>query len=173
MLLALALLLSAELMLPSPPTRTCVLDEASLLGADDAKDLLLACRRNWRGRSVQVAVLLTRDLRGRSLKDFTTDVFNHWGLGSRERDDGVLIVFHAGPQRSRVRVGIGRGLEGILTDDVLVPMMRRHTPSERDAKPGPGLRALAEGVGIAVLEAVQEGRLDAYAAAKRTAQDHG
>lgn len=62
----------------------------------------------------QVAVLTVATLDGESIEDFALRVFEAWQLGQRDRDNGVLVVVAPGDRRMRIEVGYG--LEGRLTD---------------------------------------------------------
>ena len=66
-----------------------------------------------------------------SPKDFATALFNHWGIGKAEADNGVLWLHSVGDRR--VEIETGYGVEGILPDarvgriidDVVIPDFRR------------------------------------------------
>lgn len=62
----------------------------------------------------QVVVLTVADLDGRDIESYANEVFHAWKLGSKDVDDGVLIVLAVRDRRARIEVGYG--LEGTLTD---------------------------------------------------------
>lgn len=62
----------------------------------------------------QVAVLTIPTLAGESVEEFALEVFNTWKLGKKGRDNGVLVLIAPGERRLRIEVGYG--LEGDLTD---------------------------------------------------------
>lgn len=67
--------------------------------------------------TVQIMVLVTPSLGGDEISHFTQKVFEEWGVGHKEKDNGVLIVLK--PKDStdgQVRIGVGYGLEGVLPD---------------------------------------------------------
>jgi uncharacterized protein len=78
----------------------------------------------------QVAVAVIRSTGDQSLEDYAIDLARSWGVGTGGRDNGVLILVVTGDQR--VRIEVGRGLEGRLTDlesgriisEQLVPLLR-------------------------------------------------
>ena len=49
-----------------------------------------------------------------SPKEFTTKLFNYWGIGKKEQDNGVLFLISVGDRR--VEIETGYGVEGILPD---------------------------------------------------------
>ena len=47
-------------------------------------------------------------------KDFTTELFNYWGIGKADEDNGVLFLVSTGDRR--VEIETGYGIEAILPD---------------------------------------------------------
>lgn len=64
--------------------------------------------------SHQLAVAVVRTTGGKSIEDYANDLFGRWGIGDAKRDDGVLLVVATSDRTLRIEVG--RGLEGQLTD---------------------------------------------------------
>jgi uncharacterized protein len=64
------------------------------------------------GRQIAVALITTTG--NQSLEDYTIDLARSWGVGTKSRDDGVLLVIAV--RDRRVRIEVGQGLEGRLTD---------------------------------------------------------
>jgi uncharacterized protein len=62
----------------------------------------------------QVAVLTVTSLEGESIEDYALQVFEAWQLGQQGKDNGVLVV--VAPRERRMRIEVGYGLEGRLTD---------------------------------------------------------
>lgn len=62
----------------------------------------------------QVGIVTVTSLDGRSIEDFATDYANEWGLGDRDRDDGLIIV--VAPNDRKVRIGTGLGIERTYPD---------------------------------------------------------
>lgn len=61
-----------------------------------------------------IAILVVPALDGEPIEDFTYRVAKSWGLGNKEKDNGILIA--AAIAERRVRIEIGKGLTGDLTD---------------------------------------------------------
>ncbi len=96
--------------------------------ARDRIERLLA--QHERDSTDQIAVAIFPSLDGEDAADFAARLFEAWKLGRRGRDNGVLVaVFLA---ERRVRIEVGYGLEGRLTDaasarilsEVLAPRFR-------------------------------------------------
>lgn len=91
-----------------------IVDGAGLLspGARDELDRLLA--RYERATSVQVVVITLNSLQGYPIEDYGYQLGRHWGIGQKGKDNGVLLI--VAPNEREVRVEVGYGLEGKLTD---------------------------------------------------------
>jgi uncharacterized protein len=63
---------------------------------------------------IQLAVLTIPTLEGEVLESYSMKVAETWELGSAEKDTGVLLLI-ALEERS-IRIEVGYGLEGVLTD---------------------------------------------------------
>jgi uncharacterized protein len=64
--------------------------------------------------SDQIAVATFRSLEGGSLEDFSIRLAEAWQIGSKEHDNGVILLVFTEERRTRLEVGYG--LEGRLTD---------------------------------------------------------
>jgi uncharacterized protein len=62
----------------------------------------------------QVAILTVESLEGEPLEDYSLRVAQTWGLGREAADDGVLLLI--AEQDRKMRLEVGYGLEGTLTD---------------------------------------------------------
>lgn len=84
-----------------------------------------------RATSAEVAVVTVVSLGGRSVEEYATELFNAWGIGKRDRDNGVLVLVAV--QDRAVRIEVGYGLEGILPDGLAGSLIReRFLPRFRD-----------------------------------------
>jgi uncharacterized protein len=50
-----------------------------------------------------------------NLASYSTKLFNTWGIGHLDKNDGVLIIF--GKTIREVRIATGKGIEALLTDE--------------------------------------------------------
>ena len=88
-------------------------DGASILGPrKDAIDAVIDAFE--RDTSIEITVVTVYSIGDRGPKDFATELFNHWGVGKADEDNGVLIL-HVLDQR-RVEIETGYGVESVLTD---------------------------------------------------------
>ena len=64
----------------------------------------------------QLVVVTLKSLQGTSIEDFGVELGRHWQIGQRGKNNGVLLL--VAPNERRVRIEVGYGLEGALTDAV-------------------------------------------------------
>lgn len=114
-LMATALLAAAPVLaLEVPYLSGRVVDEAGMVPPEVRQRLeeKLAAFEGETG--AQVAVLTIPSLEGEVLEDFSLRVAETWKLGRAEQDDGVLFLVARDDRKMRIEVGYG--LEGRLTD---------------------------------------------------------
>jgi len=137
-----------------------VVDDAEIL-SPAARERIAQSLKALEDRTThQVAVLTVPTLDGESVEDFAVRVFEAWKLGQKGRDNGVLVVVV--PQDRRMRIEVGYGLEGTLTDAQAARIIReRMTPAFRE---GDYDRGIGEGV-AAIATLLDGGALPAPAGA--------
>lgn len=91
-----------------------VVDNAEILGAETRRRLTESLRRHEQKTGNQIAVLTIATIHGESVEEYAVRVFEQWKLGQKGKDNGVLVVVV--PQDRRMRIEVGYGLEGVLTD---------------------------------------------------------
>ena len=62
----------------------------------------------------EFAVVSVKSLLDRSIEDYANNLFNTLGIGKKGKDNGALLLFSRSDKK--VRLEIGRGLEGALND---------------------------------------------------------
>ena len=62
----------------------------------------------------QVVVATLPSLEGYEIEDYANRLFRHWQLGQKDKNNGALLL--VAPQERKVRIEVGYGLEGALTD---------------------------------------------------------
>lgn len=97
-----------------PPLTGRVVDAANLLDPprETALDALLAAHEAK--SSDQVVVATVPSLEGRDIADYALRLARRWELGAAGNDNGALLL--VAPAERDVRIEVGRGLEGALTD---------------------------------------------------------
>jgi uncharacterized protein len=130
-----------------------IVDEAGLLSpaARDRVTAMLKAHEEATGN--QVAVLTLPTLEGESVEDYAVRVFEDWKLGQKDKDNGVLVLVV--PQDRRMRIEVGYGLEGVLTDAAASRVIRDlMTPRFREGNYDVGIESGVTGI-LQVLEGRQ------------------
>lgn len=78
--------------------------------------------RLWESTSAEVVVVAVDDLDGMDVNDYATKLFERWGIGKADNDNGLLILISRGDRRAALRTGYG--LEGPLPDIVCGRIIR-------------------------------------------------
>jgi uncharacterized protein len=91
-----------------------VVDDAQLLGADDKEQLTADLKALEDKSSDQVVVVTLPSLQGYSIEDYGYQLGRHWGIGTKQLNNGVLLIVAS--NEHKVRIEVGRGLEPTLTD---------------------------------------------------------
>ncbi len=91
-----------------------VVDNAEILQPVTRSKLTIALRAHEQHTTDQIVVLTVPTIGDMSVEEYATKVFETWKLGMKGKDNGVLIVIV--PQDRKMRIEVGYGLEGTLTD---------------------------------------------------------
>ncbi|MGZ8710546.1 MAG: TPM domain-containing protein [Thermoanaerobaculia bacterium] len=127
---------------PPPPTRW-VTDGAGLLGGTEA-DLLNRKLQDFEQSSgAQFLIYTLPSIEGESVEDFTIRSVERWKVGQKKYDNGLVLFVFA--QEKIVRVEVGYGLEGTVTDAISSRAIREQiAPHFQRADYAGGLNAAAD-----------------------------
>jgi uncharacterized protein len=64
--------------------------------------------------STQIVILTIPSLEGENIEEFSIKVAEVWKIGQQQKDNGILLV--VSKQDRKIRIEVGRGLEGRVTD---------------------------------------------------------
>jgi uncharacterized protein len=103
---------SADIVFPELTGR--VVDDAGLLNYPEEVALTADLKALEDKSSDQVVVVTLPSLQGYTIEDFGYQLGRHWGIGTKQFDNGVILL--VAPNDRKVRIEVGRGLEGTLTD---------------------------------------------------------
>ena len=113
------------------PTRRYVSDFASLLNESDRERIETRLQQFEKQTSNQVVVAIFPSLEEENLEDFANRLFEAWKIGQKNHDNGVLLAIFV--KERRVRVEVGYGLEGDLTDAISSRIVRNELAPEFQA----------------------------------------
>jgi uncharacterized protein len=130
-----------------------VVDEAGLLTPAERQSLTETLKAHEEATGNQVVVVTLRSLQGTPIEDYGYQLGRFWGIGQQGKDNGVLLIVAANERK--VRIEVGYGLEGALTDATSRVIIERiMAPAFQSGQFGPGIVA---GVG-AILKVISNER---------------
>lgn len=99
---------------PDPPR--LVNDYAGMLSAGDADALETRLDQYEKETSTQIAVVIITTLDGADRAQYATELMHEWGIGQKDKDNGVLLLI--AKEDRTMFLGTGRGVEGALPDAI-------------------------------------------------------
>jgi uncharacterized protein len=147
-----ALAIPTDELLRSLRPESDVSDFAGLLTPAEKAALEARCRELREKTGAQLAVVTLKSLEGGQIDDFANKLFARWGVGQKDKKNGLLLIVAMDERKSRVEVGYG--LEPIIPD-VLAGRILDHQlrPQFRQQKYAAGLTAAVN----ALIELVEKG----------------
>jgi uncharacterized protein len=122
---------------PAPTVR--VNDYAGVLQPQEKEELESILRQHETETSNQIVVAIFPTLEQESLEDYVNRLFENWKIGQKMNNNGVLLVVFL--QERQIRIEVGYGLEGKLTDALSSRIIRNEiAPDFRAGKYGSGIR---------------------------------
>jgi uncharacterized protein len=91
-----------------------VVDQAGLLGTEDRTALTATLASLEAKTTDQLVIVTLKSLQGTSIEDYGYQFGRRWQIGQKDKNNGALLIVAAGERR--VRIEVGYGLEGTLTD---------------------------------------------------------
>ena len=110
----LVLLSTNVLAIVKPTSNFYVNDYADLLNSE-TESYIMSVNQSLNSKTkAQVVVVTVKNLEGKSLEEYSTELFRNFGIGDKTLNNGVLMLIALEERQSRIEVGYG--LEGILND---------------------------------------------------------
>ncbi len=105
-----------------------VVDAADIFGAPFESEMTerLAALESETG--VQLVVVSTPSLQEQDVAVYTLELANAWGVGSAEKNDGLVLL--VAPNEQRVRIEVGQGLVASVRDEEAEQILDEHVLPE-------------------------------------------
>jgi uncharacterized protein len=91
-----------------------IVDEAGLVKYDDRKAIEADLAALEAKSTDQIVVVTLKSLQGYPIEDYGYQLGRKWGIGQKDKNNGILLI--VAPNERKVRIEVGRGLEPIMTD---------------------------------------------------------
>lgn len=133
-----------------PKHTSPVVDLAGVLSRDDQAKIAASLLQFQQTYGPQLQVLVVPSLEDETIEGYSIKVVDKWKLGTKGKDDGVLLL--VATESRKVRIEVGRGLEGDLPDVIAGRIIRTGIiPFFQQGQTGAGilvgLGMIAESVG--------------------------
>ncbi len=130
-----------------------VVDEAGILTPQTVQSLRTIIKPQQ-----QFVVATLKSLRGVEIEEYGVALGRHWGIGDKEKSDGVLLI--VAPNERQVRIEVGYGLEGVLTDaksgliiqNIILPSFRKGDYNEGIVKGADAIARIIAGEQVDVAD---------------------
>ena len=111
-------------------------DEAHIFSQNERDELLNLVQNFEQNSTTQIAIVTLNSLENKSIEELSLEIARGYKLGQKEDSNGVLLV--VAPNEKKVRIEVGYGLEGVLTDaissqiinSVMIPQFKNGKMSE-------------------------------------------
>lgn len=123
---SLVLFWASSFALDVPSLTGPVVDQAGLLTQEEKLQIESVLRNFKEQKGSQIQVLIVPSLEGSDIESYSIKVVDKWKLGNEKTDNGVLFLLAL--QDRKVRIEVGQGLEGELTDVKSSRIIRSITP---------------------------------------------
>jgi len=97
-----------------PPLSGRVVDLAGVMTAQSRGDVEAKSKDLEDKSGIQLVVATVKSLQGSDIETYANQLFRFWKLGEAKKNNGVLLL--VAPNEHKVRIEVGYGLEGTLTD---------------------------------------------------------
>ncbi len=91
-----------------------IVDQAGVIPADKQAAIEPKLSDLETKSGIQLVVATVKSLEGQEIEPYANQLFRTWKLGEKTKNNGVLLL--VAPNEHRVRIEVGYGLEGTLTD---------------------------------------------------------
>jgi uncharacterized protein len=120
-------------------------DDAHALKTETVDELEKELKAYEDSTSNQIAILIVQSLDGEVLEEYSLKVAEKWKLGQKDKDNGVLLFVAVDDHKMRIEVG--HGLEGVLTDAQSSRIIRNEiAPEFRRGDYDAGVKAGIDGI---------------------------
>jgi len=111
----------AKTQIPQKPVENVyIFDYANLIDSSDEEEMRALAKEIEDKSKAEIVVVTVETLGSYTIEEYANELFNSWGIGDKELNNGVLILVNKenllSGKRGRIRIEVGYGLEGAITD---------------------------------------------------------
>jgi len=90
----------------------------------------------------EIGVVTIQTTGDESIEQFAVQLFQEWGIGKKDKDNGVLLLLAI--QDRKLRIEVGYGLEGVLTDAQSAKIIANATPLLKQQNYGSAIQQMTD-----------------------------
>ena len=120
----------------SPKTNFYVNDYADVL-SEETENYILNSNIDLQSKTkAQIVVVTVKTLDGKTIEEYATELFREFGIGDKEKNNGVLLLCSTGDRMFRIEVGYGLegalpdGKTGRIQDQYIIPYLKNNNYDE-------------------------------------------
>ena len=102
------------LAIPRPTDDIYVNDFANVLSEETKNNIIARSGALDKDTSAQLVVVTIQSLEGESIDNYALNILRDWGIGDKEKNNGVLLLLSI--EDRQVKIEVGYGLEGAIND---------------------------------------------------------
>lgn len=114
LLLSLFLIPNKVYAVKEPTSNFYVNDYANVLSEELETYIMNKSVALYNADKTQIVVSVVDSLEGLSIEDYALDMFRSFGIGDKEKNNGILLLLSIADRK--VRIEVGYGLEGVIND---------------------------------------------------------
>lgn len=142
---------------PKPPPEHFYVDQAGMLSKEGAAEVDRVCFALWKSDRVPIYVVTIGSMAdfgfSGPIESYAYELFNAWGIGSQERNNGMLLLVSKGDRKARIELGAdwGRGHDQDakrLMDEQITARFKEGRFSEGIVAGVSGMSSMARGLGL-------------------------
>lgn len=128
-----------EAKFPSPTNLKYINDYAGILDIQTKEYLVSVGNELENKTGAQAVIVIINSLEGNDITSYGNQLFRDWGIGQKNKNNGLLVLLSM--EERSWRVEVGRGLEGVIPDILSNRVMESAAvPEFRNNNYGEGLR---------------------------------
>ena len=124
-------------LLPKPAQREYVVDTAGIVSAEDRAQIEKIGEELREKTKAEIVVVTVATLGDADIESYANKLFRSWGIGDKQKENGVLLLIAKDDRKFRIEVGYG--LEGEITDGRSGEILDKMKPYFRDEKYSEGV----------------------------------
>ena len=107
-------------------------DYSGVLNENTEKYIFDKARALYEDTGIQICVVTVPHTMGYELEEFSNELANNWGIGDEQEDNGILLLFTTDEDDPHVRLEIGEGMEGTITDGAAGRILDKYAVDDKN-----------------------------------------